>query len=451
MIAKKPRIYRITPPEAWADMEAYLQARTGTLKASASAIGEVLSKAFPAYGSKSTLRLTEEVALFAKTLQSADKVHAEEAAGSHPEQNIRYEESPQAATLEGKRVISLAHLLEAANVDLEVWEVERFVSNKWEVGAKNTEHQIQVTPLYQIKAWLRRKKPLAFDYLKVREEQIAEMQSHAPQYKTIKRKPLTDGHLLVLDPADVHFGKLASLIETGEAYNLEIAKSRVLEGVTGILQKAQGFPLERILLVLGNDMLHTDNAANTTTAGTRQDVAGMWHEGYQAAKQTLVEVIESLLLLADVDVILNPSNHDYVLGYGLFDSVASWFSKARNITFNGAPSHRKYYQYGANLIGTTHGDGAKQTDLVYLMSHEAPQLWASTSHRYWYTHHVHHKDSLKYQNAKDYIGVTVETVRSPSATDSWHCKRGYTGVPKAIEGFIHSREQGQVARLTHHF
>ena len=60
-------------------------------------------------------------------------------------------------------------------------------------------------------------------------------------------------------------------------------------------------------------------------------------------------------------------------------------------------------------------------------------------------HHLHHKIS------KDYIGVTVEALRSPSGTDSWHHRNGYQHSPKAVEGFIHSKEHGQIARLTHLF
>jgi hypothetical protein len=79
------------------------------------------------------------------------------------------------------------------------------------------------------------------------------------------------------------------------------------------------------------------------------------------------------------------------------------------------------------------------------MATEFPLEWSQTKHRYVYTHHVHHKTS------KDYIGVTVESLRSPSGTDSWHHRNGYTGVPKAVEGFLHHKEFGQVCRITHIF
>ncbi len=62
-----------------------------------------------------------------------------------------------------------------------------------------------------------------------------------------------------------------------------------------------------------------------------------------------------------------------------------------------------------------------------------------------YTHHVHHKV------AKDLIGCTVESLRSPSVSDSWHHRNGYTGSVEAVEAFIHHPKHGQIARLTHIF
>ncbi len=85
------------------------------------------------------------------------------------------------------------------------------------------------------------------------------------------------------------------------------------------------------------------------------------------------------------------------------------------------------------------------------MAQEKSKDWADTKFRYWYLHHLHHKIKYKWQDAKDYIGVTVEYLRSPSSSDSWHHRKGYCGVPKAVEGFIHEKETGQVARLVHYF
>ena len=288
-------------------------------------------------------------------------------------------------------------------------------------------------------------RPDVISYNDISERIIEEMNNHSPSYPKIERDDNKDSHLLVLDPADVHIGKLATSFETGEDYNQQIAVKRVKEGIKGILNKSRGFNIEKILLVIGNDILHIDTPRRTTTSGTPQDTDGMWYENFLNAKKLYIDVIESLLSVADVHVTYNPSNHDYTNGFFLADVIKSWFRKCDNVSFDVSISHRKYFKYHKNLIGTTHGDGAKVNDLPLLMAVEAKKEWSNTKHRYVYTHHVHHK------NAKDYAGVTVESLRSPSGTDSWHHRKGYQHNPKAVEGFLHHPKHGQVARLTHIF
>jgi hypothetical protein len=279
----------------------------------------------------------------------------------------------------------------------------------------------------------------------MREDIIKEMNKYSPKYNKIERTKSKDSHCLVVDPADVHIGKLATAFETGEDYNSQVAVKRVLEGVKGILDKTSGFNIDKIVLIGGNDILHIDTPKRTTTAGTPQDTDGMWYDNFLIAKKLYVELIEQLVSIADVRFVYNPSNHDYTNGFFLADVIQSWFRNHQNISFDCSIANRKYFRYHNNLIGTTHGDGAKVHDLPLLMAQEAPSEWAQTKHRYVYTHHVHHK------NAKDFIGVTVESLRSPSGADSWHHRNGYQHNPKAIEGFIHHPEHGQVARLTHIF
>lgn len=288
-------------------------------------------------------------------------------------------------------------------------------------------------------------------YEKMRDDLIKELRAYSPKFTYIKRKKLTDGHLLVIDPADVHIGKLSVEEETGETYNIKIAKQRCIDGVEGLLRKSSGFPLEKIMLVIGNDIIHTDTTNRQTTGGTPQDTDGMWWQMFKEAKDLYIKIVEMLITEADVHIVFNPSNHDYMTGFMLADTLQSWFRNNKNVTFEISIKHRKYYQYGKNLICTSHGDGAKSQDMPLLMASEAKHMWADTSYRYIYLHHLHHKIQFKWMSGKDYQGATVEYLRSPSSSDSWHTKLGYVGSPKAIEGFIHHKEQGQICRLTNYF
>jgi len=279
---------------------------------------------------------------------------------------------------------------------------------------------------------------------RIKDECINEVKKYAPKYHAIETIKSEDTHLLVIDIADLHIGKLATAFETGEDYNSQIAVKRAKDGLQGILNKAKGFNIDKVLFVAGNDILHTDNTKLSTTAGTPQDTDGMWYENFIMAKNLYIELLEKLMSFADVEVVYNPSNHDLTHGFFLMQLIEAHFSNS-TIRFNVDLKHRKAFKYGKNLIGTTHGDGAKIENLPLLLATEFPILWSETKHRYIYSHHVHHKTS------KDFIGVTFETLRSPSGSDSWHHKNGYTGVPKAVEGYIHHKDFGQIARLTHIF
>ena len=275
------------------------------------------------------------------------------------------------------------------------------------------------------------------------------IEEYSPTYTTIKH---TKGnHLLVINPADIHIGKYANELETGEQYDCETAVLRVLEGIEGLIQKSKGFDIDRVLFCVGNDVLHIDNVYNTTTKGTHQDTDGKWWEHYEIALMLYVKCIETLRQIAPVDVIHSMSNHDYQSGFHLAHTLKSWFRKTDDVSFDITVANRKYYNYGNNLIGLEHGDGAKMDKLPLLMAQEKPEMWSKSKFRYWYLHHIHHKVKHKWLDAKDYIGVTVEYMRSPSSADSWHSRKGFCGAYKACEAFVHDKESGQVARLTHYF
>lgn len=322
------------------------------------------------------------------------------------------------------------------------------------------------------------RKDTTIDYNELRNNFLEESKDYAPKYQyndlfQLKPHDIPKENLLVIDIADIHFGKLALSEETGQDYDLSIAEKRMRLGVTKLVEKAKSHGIDAIVFVLGNDALHIDNPFRKTTAGTPQDTDGQWWSAFNVAKRCYVAAIEELALVAPVHLMFNPSNHDYMSGYMLADSVSSWFhNHPQVIAANGSLSiaHRKYMQYGVNLLGFTHGDGAKETNLPNLMQYEARDAWGKTKFAYWHCHHMHVKDRKIYgkQNfriEKDHIGVTVvnsgkhidpengvfvEIVRSPSAADAWHDRNGYKGAA-SVECFLYHQTDGQTARFTHYF
>lgn len=99
-----------------------------------------------------------------------------------PAGGIKTEIKQNYMTLEtgfNRRIMSLEDLLEAAKVNLDEWVVDRYLVNKWEVGAKTAKKELQweagqiiggyikdegeltIEPLIQVKAWLIKKDPIA--------------------------------------------------------------------------------------------------------------------------------------------------------------------------------------------------------------------------------------------------------------------------------------------------
>jgi hypothetical protein len=218
--------------------------------------------------------------------------------------------------------------------------------------------------------------------------------------------------------------------------------------VTELLRRAQGYPIERFLFPIGNDILHVDSNANTTTKGTKQDVDGMSWMHFRMAKRMYVEMIERLLRIAPVHIMFNSSNHDENSGFHLAEALESHFGRCKGVTFDIDPKDRKYYQYGKCLIGGTHGHTAKAKDLPLLMATEVPQLWADTHFRYMMVHHIHHWTKTEFQTGKDHPGVTIQSMRSLSAPDTYHYAHGYIGAPRAVDAFLYHPEYGQVNHLS---
>jgi hypothetical protein len=108
----------------------------------------------------------------------AGKVKRYQEAPPPPQEQIREEGGTNDKTVEHVgRITSLDEMLKVCKVDLDVWAVDHWVCNKWEVGRKGTVEdlawsdgvltgtktdngQINVEPLFQVKVWLVRKKPV---------------------------------------------------------------------------------------------------------------------------------------------------------------------------------------------------------------------------------------------------------------------------------------------------
>lgn len=363
--------------------------------------------------------------------------------------NISQTVSNNKIELSGKRVKSLDDLIATCEIDLKVWEVERYVANKWEMGS-NVDGVIVTEPLFQIKAFLKKRTASSItpaeiaSELKANLSELIKWHDHYPQEQT-------DGNLFVPNIFDLHLGKLAWGDESGEDYDINIAKVRFNTAMDDLISKSSGYNIGRVLFPVGNDLFNSDKAFPfaQTTNGTPQQDDSRWQKLFREGRELMVVNILKLAQIAPVDVVMVYSNHDRERGFYLGEVLDAIFESHPNITVNNQPRNNKYYQFGKCLVATAHGDNIKPADAPLIMAQEAPEMWANTWYREWLFGHLHHKQGYITPTAKDYRGVIVTYLTSPSATDSWHAMKNYTGSIKGAEGFIYGRDEGKIGTVIH--
>ncbi|MFO1500212.1 MAG: hypothetical protein U1G07_17785 [Verrucomicrobiota bacterium] len=349
----------------------------------------------------------------------------------------------------GTQIRTLEDLLVYAEVNTSHWEVERWVLNKWEVGARNpATGEILTAPLYQVKAWLRRRvKEISVH--DVMTAVLEEFKKAAP-VRPPNLKQQRGAGMLEIALFDLHFGKLCWGEECGRDYNTEIAERMFWTALDDLLAKADGLKPAKILFPIGNDYFHTDILGRTTTGGTPQDSSLGWKRAFAEGWNLLARAIDRLRELAPVHVPVVNGNHDVQSSYHMGEVLSAWFRSARDVTIDNGPSQRKYVTYHKCLLGLTHGSEEKMASLPMLMATERPNEWAASASaaREWHVGHLHHKKSLKLLPANDVGGVLVRTIPSLTPPDSWHASKGY-GSKLSAEAYYWDPECGVTATLTH--
>jgi hypothetical protein len=253
----------------------------------------------------------------------------------------------------------------------------------------------------------------------------------------------TDDDLLTVYPqGDPHAGLYAWKDETGQAFDL-VEYERVTKAAIDRLV-ASAAPSSHALFIDLGDSLHADNNAARTRSGHHLDTHGRHAEVVRAVIRCKRHHVARMLEKHNhVTVRINPGNHDGITALMLAEMMAAIYENEPRVTVSTSPNPYWFHGFGANLIGTTHGDGAKGANLPLLMAVDAPAMWLASEHgsRVWFVGHVHHKD------VKDHPGVTVEYCRTLAAPDIWSHASGYRS-KRSIEAVTYHRLDGEVERHT---
>lgn len=273
---------------------------------------------------------------------------------------------------------------------------------------------------------------------------IGDLCRDIPRAPLIPAPTVFDDDLLnVIPMGDPHFGLLSWKPETGESFDLEIAEAMTFGAVDKLVSRAPPAGVG-LLLNLG-DYFHADDSTNRTPRGQNQlDIDGRFQKVASVGFRAMLRCIQRMLEThAKVIVRNNPGNHDPHQALMLNIAVGARFHDNPRVYVDPSPCPFYYYRHGKTLIGSTHGDGAKLTDLPLIMANDAPHEWAAATYRVWHVGHFHHNQRL---SQKDLTGCEVETHRTLAAGDAWHRHAGYRAL-RDMKVISYHREYGEDLRI----
>ena len=257
-----------------------------------------------------------------------------------------------------ERITTVEQLIEFLNIDTEVWRVQKFQVSKnegyrkdrsvhWEVsdgkvtrGEVHDTGKLLIEPLFNVKVWLVRKT----EEIRLQESKKQfelDAREYVFEYPKIKYPILEKGTLFEIAIPDIHLGRLTWDEESGESSDLKKQTERVKKAVDELLEYTRFFPVDSILLPLGNDFFNVDNMFNTTTRGTPQQEDTRWQKTFRTGRQLAVEIIDKCSMVAPVEVLIIPGNHDETRTFYLGDALESWYHSSKNVNINNGAKKRK--------------------------------------------------------------------------------------------------------------
>ena len=247
-----------------------------------------------------------------------------------------------------------------------------------------------------------------------------------------------NGRLLELPIMDFHVGKYSDPEQVGNAeYNIDVAEKLYKKTILDILSRvsAYGIKIEKIVFPVGQDFFHVDTPKGTTTSGTQLEYQGTWQSIFSKGVELLVWAIEQFRPIAPVSVMWVPGNHDEMLSYCATVGLFHTYQNSENVYVDIEPTPRKYFQYGENLIGYSHGKGEGRR-IFGLMQVEQPEAWGQTTYREWHLGDLHH------ESAKEDAGIIFRRISTITGADSWHIGKGYVGTVRKAMAFIWDKKNG---------
>jgi hypothetical protein len=372
------------------------------------------------------------------------------------------------------KITTLAQLVEVCAIDTAEWDVVSYECGVWETamrplsvstpdGWKREVGEPLVAQQFKVTAKMKRRTPFLRSLDVLQADLLHDIRQEAGRSKlqAVRYQRAEADWLFEFPPVDIHFGKLTWTEETVTNYDTDIAEDLARASLEFLLERALKLTdgkVGRILYLIGNDAMHSDNRKAETTMGTRMDVDSRFAKVYRRLVRFTRWSLERLRQVAPVHGIVMPGNHDAESAFHLGELIAAKYEDAKHITIDSRLRPRKYYEWGINLWGFAHGHNERVSELPNLMAREVagylgPGAWDRCTSREWHIGHKHIAEKHEQRSAgrldQDLFsdkGVRVRRLMSLSAHDFWHTEHGYAD-RRGCDGFVYHKTAGMTDHL----
>lgn len=268
---------------------------------------------------------------------------------------------------------------------------------------------------------------------------IVEMFHNIPTASPPAFVPETDPDELVVYPLfDAHIGMKAHSTISGEDYDLEIAKTRILDGLVRVMVAAPNS--YRAVFAIGGDLTHqTDDKNMTRKSGHILDVACRNIFAVEAAIDILDTTIQIALTKHErIEIYSVPGNHDEqnweTILIGMRERYRDHEDVLIHINWEADTTSSEFtvIEHGRVAIFLHHGDKRTPKDLGMFLAHEFRDVWGRCDYCVLLTGHLHHLE------VKEFPGFYWMQLPSICPRDK-HAAGGYGSRP-AMYALVFDRE-----------
>lgn len=275
-------------------------------------------------------------------------------------------------------------------------------------------------------------------------ERLEEAQEGIKPFKPIPSPRNADENLLsLLTITDFHLGMYAYEAETGDDWDVNIARDVFLNSISDMIKAAPKSGIG-MLCQLG-DFLHWDGILSVTPqSGHILDADTRYGKLVEMAMSVMTEAVKMMLRKFDkVLVISAEGNHDISGSIWLRKHIKHLFSEEPRLEVidNDFPYYA--YLHGQTMLGFHHGHKVKLGQLHKLFASEPRfrEMWGNASCTYIHTGHYHHERVVEDGGAIAEMHPTLSGRDAYAARGGWVSRRG----AKVI---TYDKVDGEVGRIT---